>query len=580
MFRPAAAIAALIACLVALFAAASHTAAVAPGQVDLVAIDVDPAGNAPNGPLGPVDTCREVRVGETFEIDVVIDSVPEDSPLLGFQFTLLYEYTAFRVVDADKARMLHAGDGSGPFFDFGDDIPNTDGTYQVALADFGSGDGSAETGEGVLVSITLEPVRPGTFALSLLNVTIGVDPPRPPESDNPDEIEVGTTGSVTIGVEEPCDGTSGTDSDGDGWCDPGAPGSGCTGVDNCPAVPNPGQRNADDDSLGNACDNCPTADNGDQLDSDGDGIGNYCDWNDHTGDVDGDGVCDFEGSGDACTGVDNCPETPNRDQADDDGDGLGDKCEVLLPGRDSDGDGFCDQGYSGPECTGSDNCESVANQDQSDVDDDGLGDFCDLPINRDLLSMTCPSVVYVGVTATCEASVRIYYNGTRDTRLLYVYAEMFVFKCRDSDEPREPTKVLLYPGQQTDVTLQVEFTCKEPGVVSAQAFTPFGPADLSGPIVGSAGLKGPAITVKPASESPDLLSPCTCNPGPSPEADDSAADGPSNGVGGSSRVSPATFPATGGPPEARSMPWAALGGLVLLALGTLALSAGFAARRR
>ena len=78
------------------------------------------------------------------------------------------------------------------------------------------------------------------------------------------------------------------DSDGDGICDDGD-GSGvagdhpCTGGDNiacddnCPAVANHDQAEADGDGIGNACDNCPEKCNSQQRDADGDGIGDICD---------------------------------------------------------------------------------------------------------------------------------------------------------------------------------------------------------------------------------------------------------------------------------------------------------------
>jgi Zn-dependent metalloprotease len=181
-----------------------------------------------------------------------------------------------------------------------------------------------------------------------------------------------------------CDGTSDDeewDDDDDGVAD---------GLDNCPLVANPTQRDRDSDGLGDACDpdmdndgrdnsadNCPLIANAGQLDTDGDGVGDVCD------DSDSDGVFDSS---------DNCPNTRNRNQADQDSDGEGDVCDNDIDGDsvangpdncpevanaaqlDSDHDGV------GDSC---DNCVSVSNPSQSDTDGDGLGNDCDDDIDGD-----------------------------------------------------------------------------------------------------------------------------------------------------------------------------------------------------
>lgn len=171
--------------------------------------------------------------------------------------------------------------------------------------------------------------------------------------------------AVGIGtaVDTDCDGTldvATTDDDGDGVLD---------AVDNCPGVPNGGQRDLDGDGLGDACDgdrdgdgvdnpedNCPDV-AGPQTDADGSGVGDICeDW-------DGDTVIN---------GEDNCPGTYNRNQSDLDGDGTGDACD-----SDDDGDGVPDS---------SDNCPFDSNSTQADWDGDGTGDACD----------NCPTVYNPG----------------------------------------------------------------------------------------------------------------------------------------------------------------------------------------
>lgn len=162
--------------------------------------------------------------------------------------------------------------------------------------------------------------------------------------------------------------------------------------DNCPSHYNPDQDDSDGDTVGDSCDtctdtdgdgygnpgfpanlcdldNCPTVYNPDQEDADGDGIGDSCDV---CTDTDGDGYGDPGYPMNQCM-PDNCPSIANADQSDGDGDGLGDSCDVCT---DSDDDGYGDPGYPANTCE-DDNCPTVANADQLDSDDDGSGDLCD-----------------------------------------------------------------------------------------------------------------------------------------------------------------------------------------------------------
>ncbi len=165
-------------------------------------------------------------------------------------------------------------------------------------------------------------------------------------------------------------------------------------LDNCRAVSNGDQRDADRDGTGDACDSF------DNSDSDGDGVQNGSDScpgtyartsNGCTADRDHDGVADSS---------DNCPDSSNSGQQDSDGDGRGDACD-STDSRDSDGDGVSNSSDSCPNvyarttngCVadrdqdgapdGSDNCPDNSNAGQQDADGDGRGDACDNFDNRD-----------------------------------------------------------------------------------------------------------------------------------------------------------------------------------------------------
>ena len=246
-------------------------------------------------------------------------------------------------------------------------------------------------------------------------------------------------GLSDIGANEFVLGTMMSDLDADGVPDAAA--------DNCPAIYNPGQSDADADGFGDVCDNCVSIYNPAdpnamvQLDADLDGVGNECD-----ADLDNDGILeDFDPltvpGPTVCVGKqtkrcdDNCPDDTNELQTDSDRDGIGNTCDNCvarrngvcgMPGR------FCDANKNGvedpneiamgvdpntglqPDADGDqvgdacDNCPAIPNGNcnvrvencdqnhdedlssaevsrgsQTDRDDDGLGDACDPDLDRD-----------------------------------------------------------------------------------------------------------------------------------------------------------------------------------------------------
>jgi hypothetical protein len=168
-----------------------------------------------------------------------------------------------------------------------------------------------------------------------------------------------------------------TDTDADGWGNPGYPATTCP-LDNCPSVSNASQTDGDTDGVGNVCDNCPTISNSNQADPDTDGKGSVCD---------------------------NCPNTANANQADGDADGVGNVCD-NCPTISNTSQADPDTDGKGSAC---DNCPNAANPGQQNFDGDGNGgDACDPDDDNDgvlddgngdgqMLSLLC-----LGATTGCD----------------------------------------------------------------------------------------------------------------------------------------------------------------------------------
>jgi Tol biopolymer transport system component len=284
-------------------------------DVDGARIDVEEEATPMNTAttVGSVDWCRSIDNNDVLDADedgidsIIVDivvpgaGIPAASGLTAFKLQLSYSITGvapfLKVTAADAVKLLGSNIGSAVNVS-SDSLPDADGLFTLVARDLGAG--VAESGDGILVRLTMEansnqPVRnvPAIVSVSWVGQNGAMY-----DDTNPNQ-----TPSAQVMM-----------------------GGSCSATD------------TDNDWILNLADNCPSAINVDQADADGDLAGDACDTDD-----DNDGLSDSV-DGPACgsNGL-NAASLPERVDGpyagvDDDGDGLIDELTPHgFPDCDRDG---------------------------------------------------------------------------------------------------------------------------------------------------------------------------------------------------------------------------------------------------
>lgn len=191
----------------ALLAAGSVVSVLAQEEstIDIVAVDAITDGNGATT-LGPLDGCVEVELGDEFDLDVVVDAVPEDRPLIGFEYNITYDEELLEVTVVDFDYLLGAEGTFQPFPGLTDETPDTDGTFLVSVLDAASDvrtDEHMETGPGVLTRITFRALDSGSSEVGVSFIPPNRAYPVILSTDN-EPTQVDAIGAVTVAAGEAC----------------------------------------------------------------------------------------------------------------------------------------------------------------------------------------------------------------------------------------------------------------------------------------------------------------------------------------------------------------------------------------
>jgi Cohesin domain len=173
--------------------------------IGLLAIDAGAEGNTATS-LGPVNGCTRIEPGAEIAVDYVVDSVPQDRPMIGFEAQVRYDSELLEVAAADYNFLLAAVGAHTPFTGQSDQVPDSDGSFRMQVLDTASmtdPEANVEMGPGVLARLTL---RAKTAGLAALSITVTREPlVYPTVLDTQNElIFVDRVGSASLAIGQDC----------------------------------------------------------------------------------------------------------------------------------------------------------------------------------------------------------------------------------------------------------------------------------------------------------------------------------------------------------------------------------------
>ena len=168
----------MIGAVVALiFSAASALAFQQQASVS-VAVDLNIDGNSGTS-VGTIDSCRAVNLGDTFQIDIVVQGVPPEATdkssggIAGFGYNFHYDPQVINVTAATDSFIVGKTSpleiiraNTGPGFASANPFPATDGNMRIDYADLS---GPYASGDGVLSRLTIKAIGAGQSAIAVDN---------------------------------------------------------------------------------------------------------------------------------------------------------------------------------------------------------------------------------------------------------------------------------------------------------------------------------------------------------------------------------------------------------------------------